>query len=109
MKNYFGNDHPDTTLRSTTWNANISYGDHRTRYEFDNGYAVSLLWDKHSYGEMNEIGQAISYEVAVFTPNGDFLALTEYDDVIGHKSWDAVRFILEKVNDGNAIDLELNY
>lgn len=109
MKNYFGNDHPDTTLRSTTWNANISYGDHRTRYEFDNGYAVSLLWGKKSYGEMNELGQAISYEVAVFTPKDEFLRLTEFDDVLGHRSWDTVRFILDKINEGNATDLELTY
>ena len=103
MSNY------DTTERSAIWEANVSVGDKRIRYDFDNKWSVSLLWGENSYGEANDFGQATSYEVAVFTPNGDFLALTEYDDVIGHKSWDAVRFILEKVNDGNAIDLELNY
>jgi|TARA_R100001244_G_scaffold25586_1_gene25985 hypothetical protein len=103
MSNY------DTTTRSANWQADVSVGDKRIRYAFDNKWEVSLLWGENSYGEANELGEAVSYEVAVFTPNGDFLALTEYDDVIGHRSWDAVKFILEKVNDGNAIDLELNY
>jgi len=101
--------HFSTTQRSANWGADVSVGDKRIRYAFDNKWAVSLLWGENSYGEANEFGEAVSYEVAVFTPNGDFLALSPYDDVIGHRSWDAVKFILEKVNDGNAIDLELNY
>ena len=95
--------------RSTYWEATIWTKDHATRYIFDNGYMVSLLWGEGSYGEMNETGQATSYEVAVFTPSGDYLRLTEYDDVIGHRSWDTVWHILGKINEGNATDLELTY
>jgi len=98
-----------TTHRSANWGADVSFGDKRIRYDFDNKWAVSLLWGKNSYGEANEFGQATSYEVAVFTPKGDFLALTEYDDVIGHRTWNEVKFILEKVNTNNAKDLELTY
>ena len=101
--------HFSTTQRSANWGADVSIGDKRIRYAFDNKWAVTLIWGKNTYGESNEFGEAVSYEVAVFTPNGDFLALTPYDDVIGHRSWVAVKFILDKVNDGNATDLELNY
>ena len=99
----------DTTQRSANWQADISLGDKRIKYHFDNKWVVSLLWGEGSYGSMNEWGQATSYEIAVFTPNGDFLALTEWDDVIGDRSWDTVKFILDKVNTGNATDLEFTY
>ena len=99
----------DDVGRSTQWNATISTGEHATKYTFDNGYVVSLLWDNGSYGSINEFGQATSYEVAVFKPDGEFLRLSEWDDVIGDRSWDTVRHILEKVNGGNATDLELTY
>jgi len=95
--------------RSSTWKANVWTADHATKYIFDDGHTVSLLWGKHSYGSMNEFGQATSYEVAVFKPDGEFLRLSEWDDVIGDRSWDTVRHILEKVNGGNATDLELTY
>ena len=101
--------HFSTTERSANWDANVSIGDKRIRYKFDNKWAVSLIWGKNTYGDANEFGEAVSYEVAVFTPNGDFLALTEYDDVIGHRTWNEVKFILEKVNTNNAKDLELSY
>jgi len=99
----------DTTHRSTIWEAQVSGDDKRIRYEFDNKWAVSLLWGDNTYGDMNEFGQATSYEVAVFKPDGEFLSLTEYDDVIGHRTWNEVKHILEKVNTGNAKDLELTY
>jgi len=99
----------DTTERSANWGATVSIGDKRIRYEFDNKWAVSLLWDKNSYGSMNEFGEAVDYEVAVFTPNGKFLPLTEWDDVIGHRTWNEVKHILEKVNTGHATDLENAY
>jgi hypothetical protein len=99
----------DTTQRSANWQADVSIGDKRIRYAFDNKWSVSLIWGKNTYGESNEFGEAVSYEVAVFTPNGDFLALTEYDDVIGHRTWNEVKFILEKANTGNAKDLEFTY
>ena len=99
----------DEVGRSKDWEANIWTGDHATRYIFDNGYMVSLLWGEGSYGSMNELGQAISYEVAVFTPSQDYLRLTEWDDVIGNRSWDTVQHILEKINDDEARSLELTY
>jgi len=95
--------------RSKDWQANIFTGAHRTRYCFDNGYTVSLLWGEQSYGSMNELGQATSYEVAVFTPSNDYLRLTEWDDVIGNRSWETVKHILEKINDNEARSLELTY
>ena len=101
--------HFSTAERSANWDANVSIGDKRIRYAFDNKWAVSLIWGKNTYGDANEFGEAVSYEVAVFTPNGDFLSLTEYDDVIGHRTWNEVKFILEKVNTNNAKDLELTY
>ena len=101
--------HFSTTQRSANWEADVSIGDKRIRYKFDNKWAVSLIWGKNTYGDANEFGEAVSYEVAVFTPNGDFLALTEYDDVIGHRTWNEVKFILEKVNTNHATDLELTY
>jgi len=99
----------DEVGRSSTWKANVWTADHATKYIFDDGHTVSLLWGKDSYGSMNEFGQATSYEVAVFKPDGEFLRLSEWDDVIGDRSWDTVRHILEKVNGGNATDLELTY
>jgi len=99
----------DEVGRSKDWEANIWTGDHATRYIFDNGYMVSLLWGEGSYGSMNELGQAISYEVAVFTPSQDYLRLTEWDDVIGNRSWDTVQHILEKINANEARSLELTY
>jgi len=99
----------DEVGRSKDWEANIWTGDHATRYIFDNGYMVSLLWGEGSYGSMNELGQAISYEVAVFTPSQDYLRLTEWDDVIGNRSWETVQHILEKINANEARSLELTY
>ena len=99
----------DEVGRSKDWQASIWTGDHATRYIFDNGYMVSLLWGEGSYGSMNELGQAISYEVAVFTPSQDYLRLTEWDDVIGDRSWDTVKHILEKINANEARSLELTY
>lgn len=102
-------DNYDTTQRSATLGAEVSIGDKRIRYDFDNKWAVSLLWGANTYGDANEFGEAVSYEVAVFKPDGEFLSLTEYDDVIGHRTWNEVKFILEKVNTNHATDLELTY
>ena len=99
----------DEVGRSTIWNAKVLTGDKRTKYEFDNGYTVSLLWGEKSYGSQNEFGQATSYEIAVYTPSNDFLRLTEWDDVIGNRSWDTVEFILNKINENEARSLELTY
>ena len=99
----------DEVGRSKDWQANIWTGDHATRYIFDNGYMVSLLWGEGSYGSMNELGQATSYEVAVFTPSQDYLRLTEWDDVIGNRSWETVQHILGKINENEARSLELTY
>ena len=63
----------DEVGRSSTWKANISTTDHGTKYSFDNGYTVSLLWGKGSYGSMNEFGHATSYEIAVFDSDSEFL------------------------------------
>ena len=101
--------HFSTTERSANWDAYVSIGDKRIRYAFDNKWAVSLIWGDNTYGDANEFGEAVSYEVAVFKPDGEFLSLTEYDDVIGHRTWNEVKHILEKVNTNHATDLELTY
>ena len=99
----------DEVGRSSTWKANISTTDHGTKYSFDNGYMVSLLWGKGSYGSMNEFGHATSYEIAVFKPDGEFLKLSEWDDVIGGQDWLVVEHILAKVDCGHAETLEVAY
>ena len=101
--------HFSTTERSANWDADVSIGDKRIRYAFDNKWAVSLIWGDNTYGDANEFGEAVSYEVAVFKPDGEFLSLTEYDDEIGHRTWNEVKHILEKVNTNHATDLELTY
>ena len=101
--------HFSTTERSANWDADVSIGDKRILYAFDNKWAVSLIWGDNTYGDANEFGEAVSYEVAVFKPDGEFLSLTEYDDVIGHRTWNEVKHILEKVNTNHATDLELTY
>jgi len=95
--------------RSTQWKATISTAEHATKYTFDNGYVVSLLWDSGSYGSINEFGQATSYEVAVFKPDGEFLKLSEWDDVIGGQDWLVVEHILAKIDCGHAETLEKYY
>ena len=99
----------DEVGRSDQWQANIWTGDHATKYIFDNGYTVSLLWGDGSYGSMNEWGQATSYEIAVLTPSDDFLKLSECDDVIGGQDWVVVEHILAKVDCGHAKELEKYY
>ena len=99
----------DEVGRSSTWHANISTADHATKYKFDNGYTVSLLWGEGSYGSMNEFGHATSYEIAVLTPSDDFLKLSEWDDVIGGQDWLVVEHILAKVDCGHALELEKYY
>ena len=99
----------DKVGRSTNWDATISTDEHAAKYTFDNGYVVSLLWGEGSYGSMNELGQANTYEIAVFTPSNDYLRLTEWDDVIGNRSWETVKHILDKINANEARSLELTY
>ena len=99
----------DEVGRSAQWQANIWTGDHATKYIFDNGYMVSLLWGDSSYGSMNEFGHATSYEIAVLTPSNDFLKLSEWDDVIGGQDWLVAEHILAKVDCGHAKELEKYY
>ena len=101
--------HFSTTERSANWDADVSIGDKRIRYAFDNKWAVSLIWGDNTYGEANEFGEAVSYEVAVFKPDGEFLKLSECDDVIGGKDWVVVEHILAKVDCGHAETLEKYY
>ena len=99
----------DEVGRSSTWKATIWTGDHATKYIFDNGHTVSLLWGDSSYGSMNEFGHATSYEIAVFKPDGEFLKLSEWDDVIGGQDWLVAEHILAKVDCGHAETLETYY
>jgi|TARA_Y100000310_G_scaffold127792_1_gene126936 hypothetical protein len=95
--------------RSKEWNAAFELKEGLVRYDFDNGWGVSLLWHNQSYGSCNDFGAPLTYEVAVFKPDGNFLPLAEWDDVIGNKSWDEVWLILETVNNNLAEELKHSY
>jgi hypothetical protein len=58
---------------------------------------------------MNEFGHATSYEIAVLNSDGEFLKLSEWDDVIGGQDWLVVEHVLAKVDCGHAEELELAY
>jgi len=67
---------------------------------FGNGYKISVKWDSPNrsgfYCEMNDDGECVAAEVAVFDPAGKFVRLTEYDDVIGRQTPDEVSNLIHK-------------
>lgn len=67
---------------------------------FSNGYQVSVKWDSPRRGgfhcDMNEDGQCVAAEVAVFQPDGKFVPLTEYDDVLSRQTADEIAALITK-------------
>jgi hypothetical protein len=67
---------------------------------FANGYQISVKWDSPRrsgfHCEMNEDGDCVAAEVAVFYPNGKFVALSEYDDVLRSQTTDEVLALMVK-------------
>jgi len=83
---------------------------------FENGYTLSIGFGDGHYathlfnGPLGKAGIIpTSFEVAVLDPKGDFIKLTEYDDVAGQQSLDMVQTILQKMEreNFNPKDLEL--
>ena len=63
----------------------------QARKSFDNGYTISVVTGSGLYGDINEDNfDESTFEVAVFSPEGDFVKLTLHDDVIGHQTKDEV-------------------
>jgi hypothetical protein len=67
---------------------------------FSNGYMVSVKWDSPRRGgfhcEMNTDTECAAAEVAVFQPDGKFVALTDEDDVLRRQTADEVAAIITK-------------
>jgi hypothetical protein len=67
---------------------------------FANGYQISVKWDSPRRGgfycTMNEDGQCVEAEVAVFRPDGGFVRLSESDDVLPGQKPDEVVALMAK-------------
>jgi hypothetical protein len=67
---------------------------------FANGYQISVKWDSPRrngfYCTMNENGECVAAEVAVFYPDGKFVRLSEYDDVLCRQTPDEVVALMAK-------------
>jgi hypothetical protein len=67
---------------------------------FGNGYQISVKWDSPNrngfYCTMNEDGECVAAEVAVFNPDGKFVRLSEYDDVLSRQTTDEVAALITK-------------
>ena len=62
---------------------------------FENGYGVSVVWHKHSYGSKNGL-----FEIAVLGKDGDLTYDTPVtNDVIGYLSREEVTNIMEQVQE----------
>lgn len=67
---------------------------------FGNGYQISVKWDSPTrsgyYCQMNEEGECVAAEVAVFEPSGKFVRLSEHDDVLSSQSSNEVAALITK-------------
>ena len=67
---------------------------------FSNGYRVSVKWDSPRrvgfHCEMNEDFDCVAAEVAVFQPDGKFVALTDEDDVLRRQTADEVAALITR-------------
>jgi hypothetical protein len=67
---------------------------------FDNGYRVSVKWDSPRRGgfycTMNTDTECAAAEVAVFQPDGSFVQLDEYDDVLRYQTANQVAELITK-------------
>ena len=76
---------------------------------FKNGCILSIGYGEGHYATHLLGVIPTSFEIAVFGPDGHFIALTDYDDVAGSQSLDMVQTILQKMERENfdPKDLEL--
>ena len=80
--------------------------EHGFQIVLNNGYMVSVQFGKHNYcssrhGEDRDSFMGLrcnNAEVAVIDSDGEFVALTEYDDVEGYQSVSEVIAIINKFN-----------
>jgi len=77
------------------------------RITCENGYAISVQFGLGNYcsnrnGDSNTSTDA---EIAVLDGNGEFVALSEYDDVVGYQSVNDFSLILSAVSSGRISDL----
>jgi hypothetical protein len=77
------------------------FGRHQIRgvhCHFANGHMLSVQFGNLVYASHNADGHAISAEVAIFGPDGEFHPLPEWnDDVLGHQTPDEVWALFRKV------------
>jgi len=83
---------------------------------FKNGYTLSIGFGDGHYathlfdGPLGKAGLIpTSYELGVFDPKGDFVRLTEYDDVVGHQSIDIVKTLLQIMGHDNFDPKDLKF
>ena len=83
---------------------------------FENGYTLSIGFGDGHYathlfdGPLGKAGLIpTSYELGVFDPKGDFVRLTEYDDVVGHQSIDIVKTLLQIMGHDNFDPKDLKF
>ena len=63
----------------------------QAKQTFDNGYAISVVTGDGLYGDINKDSfDESTFEVAVFAPDGKFVKIGDYDDVIGWQTKDEV-------------------
>jgi hypothetical protein len=86
---------------------NLKFEQHRfsengmcAKQTFDNKHTISIVTGDGFYGDINEHSFMDStFEVAVFNPEGDFIKLTQYDDVIGLQTANEVNEIMNITRD----------
>jgi len=77
---------------------------------FDNGYTISVQFGYGNYcsnRRSEQGGDLVSddAEIAVLNGDGNFIPLSEYDDVIGYQSWDDFQRIFSLVSEGRVDEL----
>ncbi|NDB83159.1 MAG: hypothetical protein EB127_10590 [Alphaproteobacteria bacterium] len=78
------------------------------RITCENGYSISVQFGLGNYcsNRNGDSDSSADAEIAVLDSNGEFIALSEYDDVVGYQSVaDFVR-ILTMVSSGRVSDLK---
>ena len=80
--------------------------EHGFQIVLDNNYTVSVQFGVHNYcssrhDERRDVGYGMvcnNAEVAVIDPDGEFVALSEHDDVLGHQSVSEVISLINRFN-----------
>jgi len=79
--------------------------EHGFQIVLDNNYTVSVQFDVHNYCSSRHDERRAVYglvcnnaEVAVIDPDGEFVALSEHDDVLGYQSVSEVISLINRFN-----------